>query len=336
MAGLSRELGIDLGTLNTRIAEGNNILIQEPTVVAILLDELKLVEIGQSALDMMGRVPENIEVNRPLRYGVIAEYEITENLLRELVRQVTGRMLLFRPRLMITLPFGVTSVERRAAYEAGLGAGSRDVNLIQQPLAAAIGIDLPIGTPTGNMIICLGGGTTQAAVLAMNGIVSAETTRVAGLKLDDAIITYVRKKYGLIIGQPTAEQLKLRIGAAIQQEEQQTMEIQGQDQVSGLPRPSILTTDEIVEALQQPLSEIADTIRRVLEKTPPELISDIIDRGVALCGGTSLMPGIDRYLTKALGIPAYLVDNPTTCVVEGAAKSFSMLEVLSRNLPPKS
>lgn len=336
MAGLSRELGIDLGTLNTRIAEGNNILIQEPTVVAILLDELKLVEIGQSALNMMGRVPENIEVNRPLRYGVIAEYEITENLLRELVRQVTGRMLLFRPRLMITLPFGVTSVERRAAYEAGLGAGSRDVNLIQQPLAAAIGIDLPIGTPTGNMIICLGGGTTQAAVLAMNGIVSAETTRVAGLKLDDAIITYVRKKYGLIIGQPTAEQLKLRIGAAIPQEEQQTMEIQGQDQVSGLPRPTILTTDEIVEALQQPLSEIADTIRRVLEKTPPELISDIIDRGVALCGGTSLMPGIDRYLTKALGIPAYLVDNPTTCVVEGAAKSFSMLEVLSRNLPPKA
>jgi len=336
MAGLSRELGIDLGTLNTRIAEGNNILIQEPTVVAILLDELKLVEIGQSALDMMGRVPENIEVNRPLRYGVIAEYEITENLLRELVRQVTGRMLLFRPRLMITLPFGVTSVERRAAYEAGLGAGSRDVNLIQQPLAAAIGIDLPIGTPTGNMIICLGGGTTQAAVLAMNGIVSAETTRVAGLKLDDAIITYVRKKYGLIIGQPTAEQLKLRIGAAIPQEEQQTMEIQGQDQVSGLPRPTILTTDEIVEALQQPLSEIADTIRRVLEKTPPELISDIIDRGVALCGGTSLMQGIDRYLTKALGIPAYLVDNPTTCVVEGAAKSFSMLEVLSRNLPPKA
>lgn len=336
MAGLSRELGIDLGTLNTRIAEGNNILIQEPTVVAILLDELKLVEIGQSALDMMGRVPENIEVSRPLRYGVIAEYEITENLLRELVRQVTGRMLLFRPRLMITLPFGVTSVERRAAYEAGLGAGSRDVNLIQQPLAAAIGIDLPIGTPTGNMIICLGGGTTQAAVLAMNGIVSAETTRVAGLKLDDAIITYVRKKYGLIIGQPTAEQLKLRIGAAIPQEEQQTMEIQGQDQVSGLPKPAILTTDEIVEALQQPLSEIADTIRRVLEKTPPELISDIIDRGVALCGGTSLMPGIDRYLTKALGIPAYLVDNPTTCVVEGAAKSFSMLEVLSRNLPPKA
>jgi rod shape-determining protein MreB len=336
MASLSRELGIDLGTLNTRIAEGKDILIQEPTVAAILLDELKLVEIGQSALDMLGRVPENIEVSRPLRYGVIAEYEITENLLREWVRKVTGRMLLFRPRLMITVPFGVTSVERRAVYEAGLGAGSRDVNLIQQPLAAAIGIDLPIGTPTGNMVICLGGGTSQAAVLSMNGIVSAQTSRVAGLRLDEAIVDYVRVKYGLIIGQPTAEQLKLRIGAAIPQDEQQTMEIQGQDQVSGLPRPATLTTDEIVEALQPPLETIAEMIRRVMEKTPPELISDIIDRGVALCGGTSLLRGVDRYLTKALGIPAYLIDNPTTCVAEGAAKAFSMLEVLSRNLPPKA
>lgn len=333
MAGLSHELGIDLGTLNTRIAEGNNILIQEPTIVAILLDELKIVEIGQSAQDMLGRVPENIEVARPMRNGVIAEFEITENLLKVLVRKVTGRMLLFRPKLMITVPYGVTSVERRAAFEAGLGAGSRDVNLIQQPLAGAIGIDLPIGTPTGNMIICMGGGTTQAAVLAMHGIVSADTSSVAGLKLDEAIIDYVRRKYGLIIGQPTAELLKIKIGAAIPQDEQDSLEIQAQDQVTGLPKPATLTTDEIVDALQPPLENIAGTIRRVLEKTPPELISDIIDRGVALCGGTSLLRGIDRYLTKALGIPAYLVDNPTTCVVEGAAKSFSMLEVLSRNLP---
>lgn len=333
MAGLSHELGIDLGTLNTRIAEGNHILLQEPTIVAILLDELKIVEIGQSAQDMLGRVPENIEVARPMRNGVIAEFEITENLLKVMVRKVTGRMLLFRPKLMITVPYGVTSVERRAAFEAGLGAGSRDVNLIQQPLAGAIGIDLPIGTPTGNMIICMGGGTTQAAVLAMHGIVSADTSTVAGLKLDDAIIDYVRRKYGLIIGQPTAELLKIKIGAAIPQDEQDSLEIQAQDQVTGLPKPATLTTDEIVDALQPPLENIAGTIRRVLEKTPPELISDIIDRGVALCGGTSLLRGIDRYLTKALGIPVYLVDNPTTCVVEGAAKSFSMLEVLSRNLP---
>lgn len=336
MASLSRELGIDLGTLNTRIAEGKNILIQEPTVVAILTEELKIVEIGKSALDMMGRVPENIEVNRPMRFGVIAEYEITENYLRELVRQVTGRMLLFRPKLMITIPFGVTSVERRAVYEAGIGAGSRDITLIQQPLASAIGVDLPIGTPTGNMIICLGGGTTQAAVLAMNGIVVAETTRVAGLKMDDAIVDYIRKKYGLIIGTPTAEQLKIRIGAAIPQDNQETMEIQGQDQVSGLPRPATISTDDIIDALQEPLKDISDTIRRVLEKTPPELISDIIDRGVALCGGTSLLQGIDRYLTKSLGIPAYLVDNPTTCTVEGTAIAFQMIEVLSRNLPPKA
>jgi rod shape-determining protein MreB len=335
MAGLSHELGIDLGTLNTRIAEGKDILIQEPTVVAILLDELKLVEIGKSALDMLGRVPESIEVNRPMRYGVIAEFEITENLLRELVRRVTGRMLLFRPNLMISIPYGVTSVERRAVYEAGLGAGSRDVTLIQQPLAAAIGIDLPISTPTGNMIVSLGGGTSQAAVLAMNGIVSAETTQIAGQKMDDAIVDYIRHKYGLIVGQPTAEQLKIKIGAAIPQDEQQSMEIQGQDQVSGLPKPVILTTDEIVEALQKPLEEIVQMIRHVLEKTPPELISDIIDRGVALCGGTALMRGIDKYLTKSLGIPAYLVDNPTTCVVEGTAKAFTMMDELSRNLPPK-
>ena len=336
MAGLSHELGIDLGTLDTRIAEGNDILLQEPTIVAILLDELKLVEIGKAALDMMGRVPENIEITRPMRYGVIAEYEITENLLRELVRTVTGRMLLFRPKLMITVPFGATSVERRAVYEAGLGAGSRDVSLIQQPLAGAIGVDLPIGTPTGNMIICLGGGTSQAAVLAMHSLVSAETSRVAGLELDEAIISYVRRKYGLIIGQPTAEQLKIRIGAALPQDHQKSMQIQGQDHISGLPKPVTLTTDEIVEALQPPLENIASTIRHVLEKTPPELISDIIDRGVALCGGTALLRGIDRYLTVSLGIPAYLVDNPTTCVTEGAAKAFSMIDVLIRSLPPKT
>jgi rod shape-determining protein MreB len=336
VASLSHELGIDLGTLNTRIVEGKDILLQEPTIVAILLDELKLVEIGKSALNMMGRVPENIEVIRPMRFGVIAEYEITEKFLREMVRMVTGRMLLFRPKLMITVPFGITSVERRAVYEAGLGAGSRDVYLIQQPLAGAIGIDLPIGAPTGNMIICLGGGTSQAAVLAMNSLVSAETTRIAGLELDEAIISFVRRKFGLIIGQPTAEQLKIRIGAALPQDNPQSMQIQGQDQVSGLPKPATITTDDIVEALQTPLENIAGTIRRVLEKTPPELISDIIDRGVALCGGTALLAGIDRYLTASLGIPAYLVDNPTTCIAEGASRAFSMIDVLSRSLPSKT
>ena len=329
--GLSRELGIDLGTFNTQIAEGNQILQQEPTVVAIVVNEMKLVEYGTTALGMMGRVPESIEVIRPLRHGVIAEYELTEIFLREMIKKVTGPTLFFKPRLLISSPYGVTSVEKRAVVEAGLGAGGREVNIIPQPLAAALGVDLPINTPTGNMIICLGAGTTQAAVISMTGIVSAESNRTAGLKLDEAIINYVRKKFGLIIGQPTAEQLKLNIGAATPSQEEKTMEIQGQDQVSGLPKPASLTTNEIVEALQPPLEEIVASIRRVLEKTPPELISDIIDRGVALCGGTSLLKGLDKYLTVALGIPAYVVENPVTCTVEGTAKGFSVLETILRN-----
>jgi rod shape-determining protein MreB len=334
MPGFSRELGIDLGTTNIIVAEGNQILLQEPTVVAILVEEQKLVEWGTAARDMYGRVPDNIEVARPLINGVIAEYEITENLLKYLIKKLSGPMRIFKPRIMITVPYGVTSVESRAVHEAGLGAGGREVYLIQQPLAAALGIDLPIGTPSGNMLICLGGGTTQAAVLAMNGIVTAETLRGGGLRLDEAIVAYIRKKYGLVIGQPTAEQLKIRIGAAVPQDEQQSMEVQGQDQVTGLPRPASITTDEIVEALQDPLSQIVASVKHVLEKTPPELISDIIDRGVALCGGGALLRGLDKYLTKSLGIPAYLVDNPITCTAEGAARSLGMYAILRRNLPP--
>ncbi|MDR3574808.1 MAG: rod shape-determining protein [Anaerolineaceae bacterium] len=328
----SRELGIDLGTMNTVVAEGNQILMQEPTVVTIVVEEQKMVEWGQAAKDMYGRVPDSIEVVRPLQHGVIAEYEITENLLGFIIKKVSGPMVFFHPRVMITVPYGITSVESRAVHEAGLGAGSREVFLIQQPLAAAIGVDLPIGTPSGNMIICLGGGTNQAAILSINRIVTAETSRTGGLIMDEAIVGYIRKKYGIIIGQPTAEQLKIKIGAAIQQDQQQSLEVQGQDQVSGLPRPVNLTTDDIVDALQDPLNELVSTARRVLEKTPPELISDIIDRGVALCGGGALLRGIDKYLTKALGIPAYLVDNPTTCAAEGAARAIGMRDALRRSL----
>ena len=204
--------------------------------------------------------------------------------------------------------------------------------MIQQPLAAALGVDLPIATPSGNMILCLGGGTTQAAVMAMYGIVAGESLRAGGLQLDESIVNYVRKKYGLIIGQQTAEQLKIKIGAAVPQEEELSMEIQGQDQVSGLPRPVTLTTGEIVDAMSEMLKAQVETIRRVLEKTPPELVSDIIDRGVAICGGGALLKGMDRLLTKELGIPAYLVDNPTTCVAEGAARALHMRDALRRNL----
>jgi rod shape-determining protein MreB len=317
----------------TRVADGTKVLLDEPTIVAIQVEDQKMVAAGHQARDMYGRVPESIEVARPLKNGVIADYEITEALLSYLLQRVSGSMRIFPPRVMISVPHGVTSVERRAVYEAVLGAGVRDVSLIQQPLAAALGVDLPVNSPSGNMVICLGGGCTEAAVMAMYGIVSAETLRAGGLDLDEAIINYVRRKYGVVIGQVTAEQLKIKIGAAVPQDIENSMEVQGQDQVTGLPRPVTLTTGEIVEALQEPLKAVIETGRRVLEKTPPELVSDIIDRGVALCGGGALLRGIDKLLTKSLGIPAYLVDNPTTCVVEGAVKALPLYNLLRRNLP---
>ena len=333
MAAFSKDLGIDLGTMFPRLADGARVVLEEPTIVAIDVAEQKMVAVGLEARDMLCRVPDSIEVARPLKNGVIADYEITETLLQYLLQRVSGSMRIFRPRVMISVPYGVTSVERRAVYEAVLEAGSREAFLIQQPLAAALGIDLPINSPSGNMVIGLGGGCTEAAVMAMYGIVSAETLRAGGMDLDEAIVSYARRKYGVIIGPSTAEQLKIRIGAAVPQDTENSMEVQGQDQVTGLPRPITLTTGEIVEALQDPLKQIVETGRRVLEKTPPELVADIIDRGVALCGGGALLRGVDKLLTKSLGVPAYLVDNPMTCVVEGAMKSFSMLNVLRRNLP---
>lgn len=333
MAIFSKELGIDLGTLNTRAVEGGQLLIEEPTVAAIVTSEQKMVAWGKEAQDMLGRVPESIEVVRPLRNGVIADYEVTEYMLTDMLRKIGGPIRMFRPFVMITVPDGITSVERRAVHEAALQAGGGEVYLIQQPLAAAIGVDLPIGTPSGNMILCLGGGTTQASVIAMYGIVTSESIRAGGLQLDEAIIGYVRKKYGLIIGQITAEQVKIKIGAAIPQDDELSVQIQGQDQVSGLPRPITLTTSEIVDAVEDPLRDVVETTRKVLEKTPPELVSDIIDRGVAICGGGALLRGIDRLLTKELGVPAYLVDTPTTCIAMGAARGIKIKDILRRNLP---
>ncbi len=330
----SKELGIDLGTICTRVAVGGQTVLEEPTVAAIVVEEQKMVAWGQEAQNMFGRVPESIEVTRPLKNGVIADYEVTEAILQDLIRKVGTPVRFFRPQVMITVPDGVTSVERRAVHEAALQAGSRDAFLIQQPLAASLGIDLPISTPSGNMILCLGGGVTQAAVLAMYGVVASELLRAGGMALDESIVSYVRKKYGMIIGQLTAEQVKINIGSAILVDEEQSLELQGQDQVTGLPRPVTLTTGEVVEAMQEPLRLIVETARRVLEKTPPELVSDIIDRGVALCGGGALLRGIDKLLTKELGVPAYLVDNPTTCVAEGASRGLAMYGLIRRNLPP--
>lgn len=332
MAVLTRELGIDLGTSNTVFAEGNKVLLQEPTVVAILIDEEKLVEWGQAAKDMIGRAPENIEVVTPLNHGVIAEYEITETLLGYLTRKVVGPMRVFRPRMMIAVPYGVTSVEGRAVHEAGIGAGSREVYLIPQPLSAALGMDLPISTPSGNMVVSLGGGVNQVAIISINGIVAGEASRTGGQILDEAIVAYVRKRFGVIIGMPTAELIKIKVGAAIPQEQQLSIEVQGQDQITSFPRPVILTTDDVVEALQDPLEDIVKMTRKVMEKTPPELISDIIDRGAAMCGGGSLLRGIDKFLTKAIGIPIYMVDNPLTCTAEGAVKALEIREQLGKSI----
>jgi len=330
MANLSRDLGIDLGSSFTVIAENHEVLLHEPTTVAILLDEWKMIEWGQAAKDMYGRVPEDIEVVNPIRNGVIAEYEITENLLKYLVQKICGSMVLFRPRLMLTIPCEVTSVESRAVHEAGIGAGSREVYLIHQPLAAALGIDLPISPPSGNMVISLGGGTNQAAVMAMNSIISSATERSGGSRMDEDIISYIRKNYGIVLSPAAAELIKMRIGAAVKDEDNLSMEVQGQDLISGLPRTITVRTEDIVAALQDSLQDIVTMVKRVLEKTPPELVSDIMDRGVALCGGGTQLRGIDRYLTRYLGVPAYLVDNPTTCTALGAAKALTMLEELKR------
>jgi len=329
-----RDLGIDLGTINTLICEGNDIVLHEPTVVAIDVDELKIVEVGQAAREMDGRVPETIQVMRPLRHGVIADFEVTQRMLGHFIEKACGPTRLFKPRVMITVPYGVTSVESRAVHEAALQAGSRDVHLIQQPLAAAIGVGLPVATPSGNMVVQLGGGVTQAAVLAMSGIVAADAVRIAGNELDEAIATYVRKKYGLIIGQRTASEAKIRIGAAIPQDEDRSIEVQGQDQVTSLPRPVVLTTAELVEAVQETLHLMLAAVRNVLEHTPPELASDIIDKGMVVCGGTALLRGVDKWLTRETGIPAYLAEEPVACVAKGAAKSLTMLERLRRTLPP--
>ncbi len=333
MALFSKDLGIDLGTNFLRVVSGGQLILEQPTVAAIVVAEDLMVEWGKAAQDMMGRVPDSIQVTRPLINGVIADFAVANNILTDVLKKMGGLLPLFRPRVMITVPDGVTSVERRAVHEAILQAGSREAYLIQQPLAAALGVDLPISNPSGSMIICMGAGTTQASVLAMNSIVAGETLRAGGIHLDDAIASYVRKKYGLIIGQFTAEQIKIKIGAAIPVQEEATIEVQGQDQVTGLPRPVTLTTGEIVDALEDPLGAVVETARRTLEKTPPELVSDIIDRGVALCGGGALLRGIDKLLTKELGVPAYLVDNPTTCTAEGAARGLDMYNLIRRSLP---
>ena len=332
---LQREIGIDLGTVNVLVyVRGAGIVLQEPSVVALTVNESRIVAVGEEAKSMLGRTPDAIEVVRPMRDGVIADYQITEAMLRYFIKKATGGVRMFKPKVMISVPFGVTSVESRAVHEAAVAAGgaTRDVHLIPEPIAAAIGAGLPVNTPTGNMVLDLGGGTTEAAVVSMNGIVVANSVRVGGVRMDEAIVAYIRKKYSLAIGEPTAEEIKFRLGAAIPLDEEIEMEIQGRDQVAGLPRTIRIRSTEITEALQEPLSAIVGVVKSVLEKTPPELASDIIDRGMALVGGGALLRKIDQLITKETGVAAYVAEAPMACVAMGAGKALENYAIIRRSI----
>ena len=329
-----KQLGIDLGTVNVLVCvRGQGVVLQEPSVVAISSDEYKIMAVGEEAKAMLGRTPDAIEVIRPMRDGVVADYRVTQRMLEYFIRKACGGFRLFKPRVMVSVPYGVTSVERRAVREAALDAGAGRAHLIPEPLAGALGAGLPIGTPTGNMVADLGGGASEAAVIAMNGIVVANSIRVGGLRMDEAIAAYIRRKYNLMIGQPTAEEIKIRIGAALPLEEEMEIEVQGRDQVAGLPRTITISSEEVTEALADPLAAIISVIKSVLERTPPELSSDIIDRGMVLVGGGALLRKVDELISRETGVPVYVADAPIACVALGAGMGLEQYQILRRSVP---
>jgi len=289
--------------------------------------------VGEEARVMLGRTPDVIEVMRPMRDGVIADYRVTQRMLEYFIRKAGGRFRLFKPRVMISVPYGVTSVERRAVREAALEAGASRVHLIPEPLAGAIGAGLPVGTPSGNMVLDMGGGASEAAVVSMYGIVVANSVRVGGLRMDEAIAAYVRRKYNLMIGQPTAEEIKIRIGAALPLEEEMHIEVQGRDQVAGLPHTITISSEEVTEALAEPLSAMVNVVKAVLEKTPPELSSDIIERGLVLIGGGALLRKMDELIMRETGVPAYVAEAPIASVAMGAGRALQQYEIVRRGVP---
>lgn len=282
---------------------------------------------------MLGRTPDTIEVVRPMRDGVIADYDITYRMLKYFISKVCGRARLFRPEIMISVPVGVTSVESRAVHDAAVQAGAKSAYLIPEPLAAALGAGMPIDTPTGNMIVDVGGGASEAAVISVNGIVVSSSVRVAGNKMDDAIAAHIRRKYSLLIGDRTAEEVKIQVGSALPLDEPLTMEVRGRDQVAGLPRTIEVSSDEVTEALAESLATIVATVRSVLERTPPELASDIIDYGMVMAGGGALLRNLDRYLTQETQVPCHVAENPMACTSLGAGKALENYETLKRFLP---
>ncbi|MGD2142879.1 MAG: rod shape-determining protein [Anaerolineae bacterium] len=331
---LQKRLGIDLGTVNVLVhVEGEGIVLQEPCIVAISPDEYKILAVGEEASSMMGRTPDSIEVLRPMRDGVIADYRVTHRMLQYFIRKASGRFSVLKPKVMVSVPYGVTSVERRAVREAALDAGASEAFLIPEPLAGAIGADLPVDTPAGSMVVNMGGGTSQAAVVSLNGIVRANAVRIGGVRMNEAIMAYVRRKYNLMIGEMTAEKVKIRIGSALPLEDEKTIDVQGRDQVAGLPHRITISSEEVAEALSEPLSGVTGMIRSMLERTPPELSSDIIDRGMALIGGGALLRRIDELFTRETGVAAYVADAPMACVALGAGRGLAQYEILRRTVP---
>ena len=336
---LEKHIGIDLGTVNVLVhVKGRGIIMHEPSVVAIRLRDNTMVAVGHEAYDMVGRTPESIEVARPIRDGVIADFVVTEHMLRYFIEAVVGpqnRIFrnLFKPKVMISTPRGVTSVEERAVHDAAMQAGAGAAYLIPEPLAAAYGAGLPIGTPTGNMVLDMGGGTTECAVVSMYDIVVWSSVRVGGNRCDEAIVNYVRKKYNLLIGEQTAEEIKIGIGSALPMEDVRSMEVRGRDQVTGLPKIIHINSSEVTEAISEPLQAVVSTVRATLEKTPPELAADIIDRGMVLTGGGSLLRNVAQLLTHETGVPCYVAENPIACVALGAGRALENYEIMRRSLP---
>jgi rod shape-determining protein MreB and related proteins len=330
----SKQIGIDLGTANVLVyLRGKGIVLQEPSVVAISNLDNTIMAVGREAQEMLGRTPGSITVVRPMRDGVIADYVITEAMLRYFVSKVCGRFNLFKPEVMICIPAGVTSVEQRAVHDATIQAGARVAHLIEEPLAAAIGAKVPIHAASGNMIVDIGGGTTEAAVISLNGIVVATSVRTAGNHMDDAIASYIKRKYNLMIGERMAEEVKIQIGSALPMTPEITMEVRGRDQVGGLPKTITVRSTEVRDAISEALVAIVAAARTVLEQTPPELASDVIDKGIILTGGGALLKGIDQLLTNETGVPCYVADNPLACVAIGAGLALEKIDVLRRSLP---
>jgi len=329
----SRDIGIDLGTANTLVhLKGKGIVAREPSVVAINTKSGDILAVGDAAKDMIGRTPGNIIAIRPMRDGVIADFEITQAMLKYFIKKAFSKGIIGKPRVVICVPSGVTEVEKRAVEEASLAAGAREAYLIEEPMAAAIGANLPVEEPTGNMVVDIGGGTSEVAVISLGGIVTSKSLRVAGDELDESIVHYVKKEYNLMIGERTAEGIKMTIGSAYPRAKEEKLEIRGRDLITGLPKNIVVTSTEVAEALREPINSIVDSIKYTLEKTPPELASDIMDKGIMLTGGGALLSGMDRLIKNETGMPVNIADDPLDCVVMGSGKVLEEIETLKKVL----